>query len=74
MNWGRTLKKAILSNDLATEFLNGVGLRRDQLRAVCGSEGPSATKETPASSRQDIWAELWLAAARVDVLARAVSH
>jgi hypothetical protein len=31
---------------------------RNQWRAVCGSKTPSATKETPTSSQQDIWAEL----------------
>jgi hypothetical protein len=31
---------------------------RNQWRAVRGSKTPSATKETPISSRQDIWAKL----------------
>jgi hypothetical protein len=31
---------------------------RNQWRAICGSKMPSATKETPTSSRQNIWAEL----------------
>jgi hypothetical protein len=60
MNWGRTLKKALQSYDLSTEFVKGREMVADQnqWRAVCGSEKPSATKETPTSSRQDIWAEL----------------
>jgi hypothetical protein len=35
-----------------------VAADRNQWRAVCGSKMPSATNETPTSSRQDIWAEL----------------
>jgi hypothetical protein len=31
---------------------------RNQWRAICGSKTPGATKETPTSSRQDIWAAL----------------
>jgi hypothetical protein len=31
---------------------------RNQWRAICGSKTPSTTKETPTSSRQDIWAKL----------------
>jgi hypothetical protein len=31
---------------------------RNQWRAICGSKTLSATKETPSSSRQDIWAKL----------------
>jgi hypothetical protein len=60
MNWGRTLKKALLSNDLPTEFVEWreMAADRNQWRAICGSKLPSATKETPTFSRQDIWAEL----------------
>jgi hypothetical protein len=60
MNWGRTLKKALLSNDLPTEFVKWreMAADRNQWRAICGSKMPIATKETPTSSRQDIWAKL----------------
>jgi hypothetical protein len=54
------LKKALQSNDLPTEFAKWreIAADRNQWRAVCGSKMLSATNETPASSRQDIWAEL----------------
>jgi hypothetical protein len=60
MNWGRTLKKALLSYDLPTEFVKWrmMAAQRNQWLAVCGSKMPNATKETPTFSRQDIWAEL----------------
>jgi hypothetical protein len=60
MNWGRTLKKVLQSYDLPTEFVKW-GERvadRNQWRAIRGSKTPSTTKETLASSRQDIWAKL----------------
>jgi hypothetical protein len=54
------LKKALLSNDLPTDFVKWREITADQnqWRAVCDSKMPSATKETLVSSRQDIWAEL----------------
>jgi hypothetical protein len=60
MNWGRTSKKALQSNDLRTEFSEWreIAADRNQWRAICGSKMPGATKETPTSSRQDIWAEV----------------
>jgi hypothetical protein len=60
MNWGRTLKKALQRFDLPTEFVKWREMAADQnqWRAVCGSKIPSATKETPTSSRQDIRAVL----------------
>jgi hypothetical protein len=60
MTWGRNLKKDFLSNDLLTEFvqLREITADRSQWRDVYGSKEPSATKETPTSSRQGIWAEL----------------
>jgi hypothetical protein len=60
MNWGRTLKTALQINDLPTEFAKWreMAADRNQWRAVCGPEMPSATKETPTSSRQEIWAQL----------------
>jgi hypothetical protein len=60
MNWGRTLIKVLLSNDLPTEFVKWreMAADRNQWRAVCGSKIPSSTKEKPTSSRQDISAEL----------------
>jgi hypothetical protein len=72
MNWGRTLKKALSSllweslkkalqnYDLSTEFVKWreMAADRNQWRADCGFKMPSATKETPTYSRQDIWAEL----------------
>jgi hypothetical protein len=56
MKWGRTLKKALQSFDLPTEFVKWrkMAADRNQWRAICGSKMPSATKETPTSSRQDI--------------------
>jgi hypothetical protein len=60
MNWGQALKKALQSDDLPSEFVKWrkIVADRSHWRAVCGSKEPSATKETLASSRQDIWAEL----------------
>jgi hypothetical protein len=60
MNWGLILKKTFQSYDLRTEFTKWreILAGRIQWRAVCGSKMPIATKETPTSSRQDIWAEL----------------
>jgi hypothetical protein len=60
LNWGRALKKALQSYDLPTKLVKWreMAADRNQWRAVCGSKIPSATKETPTSSRQDIWAEL----------------
>jgi hypothetical protein len=60
MNWGRTLKKALMSNDLPTEFIKRREMEadRDQWRAVYGSKTPSTTKGTPTSIRQNIWAQL----------------
>jgi hypothetical protein len=60
LNWGRTLKKALQSNDLPTEFVKWrkIAADRSQWSAVCGSRMPSAKKETPTSSRQENWAKL----------------
>jgi hypothetical protein len=51
---------AVVVYDLPTEFVNWseMAADRNQWRAVCGSKMPSATKETPTFSRQDLWAEL----------------
>jgi hypothetical protein len=48
---------ALQSYDLSTEFIEWreMAAGRLQWRAICGSKMPSATKETPNSSRQDIW-------------------
>jgi hypothetical protein len=48
------------SNVLPTECFkwHEIGADRNQWRVICGSKMPSATKETPTSSRQDIWVEL----------------
>jgi hypothetical protein len=58
INSGRTLKKALQSYDLPTDFVKWreMAADRNQRRAICGSKMPSTTKETP--TRQDIWAEL----------------
>jgi hypothetical protein len=60
MNWGRIMKKEELSNDLPAELVewHEISADRNQRRTACGSYMPSATKETPASPRQNIWAEL----------------
>jgi hypothetical protein len=60
MNWGRTLRKVLQSYDLPIEFVKWreMAADRNQWRAICSSKMPSATKETPTSSRQDIRAEL----------------
>jgi hypothetical protein len=60
MNGGRTLKKARVNNDLSSEIVKWrkVAADRNKWRAICGSKGPRATKETPMKSRQDIVAEL----------------
>jgi hypothetical protein len=57
---GPNSKKALQSNDIPTEFVKWreMAADRNQWRAVCGSKMPSATKETPKSSRQDIWTKL----------------
>jgi hypothetical protein len=57
INWGRTLKKALLSNDIPTEFVKWrkIAADRNQWCAICGSKIPSASKDTPTSSRQVIW-------------------
>jgi hypothetical protein len=54
------LKKALLSNDLPTEIIKWrkMAADRNRWRAICGSKTPNTTKETPTSSRQDIWAKL----------------
>jgi hypothetical protein len=51
MKWGRALKKALMSNDLPTDFAKWreITADRNQMRAVCGSKMPIAAKETPAS-------------------------
>jgi hypothetical protein len=53
MNWGRTLKNALHSYDLPSEFVKWREMvaDRNQWPAVCGFKMPSATKETPTSSR-----------------------
>jgi hypothetical protein len=60
MNWGRILKKALQSCDLPTAFVEWREIAADRCkwRAAFGSKMPRATKETPTSSHQDIWAEL----------------
>jgi hypothetical protein len=57
--WGRTLKKALQSYGLQIGFVKWREMAADwnQWCAICGSKMPSATKETPLSSRQDIWTE-----------------
>jgi hypothetical protein len=57
MNWSRTLKKALLSNDLPTEFvkLREMAADRNQWSAICDSKTPITTKEKSTSSRHDIW-------------------
>jgi hypothetical protein len=59
--WTRAeLWKCLQSNDLPTELFKWRKMAADQnqWRATCSSKMPSATEETPTSSRQDIWAEL----------------
>ena len=58
MSWGRTLKKALSSNSLPTDFATWHQIAADRCawRQVCeGSAGPApnVTKD-----RQAIWAEL----------------
>jgi hypothetical protein len=51
---------SLRSNDLPTEFFKWreMAADRNQWRAICGFETLSATKDTPTSFRQDIWAKL----------------
>jgi hypothetical protein len=44
---------------MPTEFFKWLEISTDrgQGHAACGSKMPSATEETPTSTRQDIWAE-----------------
>jgi hypothetical protein len=60
MIWKYIQKKPLLGNKVPSDFLklSEVTADRRQLRAVCSSNDPSATKESPTSSRQDIRAEL----------------
>jgi hypothetical protein len=53
---GPNSEKTLQSNDAPTEFAEWreIVADRNQWRAICGSKTPSTTKETPASSRQDI--------------------
>jgi hypothetical protein len=53
-DWDRTRQKALLNNDLPSEFVNWreIAADRNQPRAVFDSKMPSATKETPKSSRK----------------------
>lgn len=58
MTWGRTLKKALSSNGLPTDFAAWQQLATDRCtwRQFCGgsaSQTPNVTKD-----RQAIWAEL----------------
>jgi hypothetical protein len=54
-----SLKKALQSNDLPTEFVKWREMAADQnqWRAICGSKTPSTSQELPTSPRQDIWAK-----------------
>lgn len=61
MTWGRTLKKALRSKDLPTEFVEWCKLAadRDRWRLVCGGSSKQPTTSAPsARNRQAIWAEL----------------
>jgi hypothetical protein len=61
MKWGRVLKKGLPINDLTwLRLLNGAKLRLIYINGVLFAvlECRVQQKETPASSRQDIWAEL----------------
>jgi hypothetical protein len=52
INWGRTLKKALQSDDHPTEFVKcrEISADRNQRRAACDSKMPSATKEKQETS------------------------
>jgi hypothetical protein len=54
------MKKVLQSNCLPTEFFKWceIAADRNQWRAISGSKMTNATKVTPTSSRQVIWAEL----------------
>jgi hypothetical protein len=49
-----------MSDDLPSDLvkLRETAADSNKWRVVCGFKKPSATKETPAFSQQDIWAEL----------------
>ncbi len=58
MTWGRTLKKALSSNGLPTDFAAWRQLAADRCawRRVCGGSAGPASHVT--KDRQAIWAEL----------------
>lgn len=60
MTWGRTLKKALTSAGLPTEFTKWRDLAayREQWRTICGSKPRSGAQRQSASSPQAAWAEL----------------
>jgi hypothetical protein len=57
---GPNSEKKLQSNDLPPEFVKWCEMAddRNQWRAVCASQIPSVTKETPTSSQKNIWTEL----------------
>ena len=65
MTWGRTLKKALKSAKLPTDFVQWrtAAADRDQWRVICGSKSRTH-KETPNLSRRAIWDELRYGAAQ----------
>ena len=65
MTWGRTLKKALKSVKLPTDFIQWriAAADRDQWRVICGSKS-RIQKETPNLSRRAIWDELRYGAAQ----------
>ncbi len=58
MRWGRTLKKALSSNELPTDFAAWHQLAADRCtwRQFCGGSASPTTNVT--KDRQAIWAEL----------------
>ena len=54
MTWGRTLKKALVQNNLPTDFKAWSSLAADrrQWRTVCGMKQPTSTEPPPPSTKQ----------------------
>ena len=60
MTWGRTLKKALVKNELPTDFVKWrtLAMDRDQWRVFCGSPFRRSSKPLAVPSAQSAWLDL----------------
>jgi len=60
MTWGRTLKKALASSGIPSDFIKwrDIAADREQWRVLCGSKSANTPAPPTHTSRQAIWAEL----------------